>query len=94
MTKDELGYTILSDNNSAASTAFGLAFKVDDDTYEKYKGYGINLEEASGNTNHILPVPAVYLLDTQGKIKFDYSNPDYKVRLDTDKLLEEAKKNK
>ncbi len=94
MTKDELSYTILSDYNSAASTAFGLAFKVDDETIEKYKGYGINLEEASGNTNHILPVPAVYIIDTKGMIKFDYSNPDYKVRLDTDELLKAAKSNK
>ncbi|CAN5472359.1 peroxiredoxin-like family protein [soil metagenome] len=90
ITKDILTYTILSDNNSVASTAFGLAFKVDDNTVEKYKGYKIDLDEASGNNNHILPVPAVYLIDTNGKIKFDYYNPDYKTRLDTEELLKAA----
>ncbi|MBS1494337.1 MAG: AhpC/TSA family protein [Bacteroidetes bacterium] len=94
MTNDELKYTILSDNNSDASTAFGIAFKVDDATVEKYKGYNIDLDAASGNSNHILPVPSVFILDTQGKIKYEYVNPDYKVRLDADKLLEEAKNNK
>ncbi len=90
ISKDILTYTILSDNNSAASTAFGLAFKVDDNTVEKYKGYKIDLEEASGNNNHILPVPAVYLIDTKGNIKFDYFNPDYKTRLDAAELLKAA----
>lgn len=94
VTNDELKYTVLSDNNSDASIAFGIAFKVDDATVEKYKGYNLDLDEASGNSNHILPVPSVFILDTQGKIKYEYVNPDYKVRLDENKLLEEAKNNK
>ncbi|MBN8568198.1 MAG: AhpC/TSA family protein [Ignavibacteria bacterium] len=94
VTNDELKYTILSDNNSDASIAFGIAFKVDDATVEKYKGYNLDLDEASGNSNHILPVPSVFILDKQGKIKYEYVNPDYKVRLDENKLLEEAKNNK
>jgi len=94
LTKDELGYTLLSDYNSEAAISFGLAFRVDDETVEKYKGYGINLDETSGNSNHILPVPAVYLIDMKGMIKFDYSNPDYKIRLDADELLKAAKSNK
>ncbi len=94
VTNDELKYTVLSDNNSDASVAFGIAFKVDDATVEKYKGYNLDLDEASGNSNHILPVPSVFILDTKGKIKYEYVNPDYKVRLDENKLLEEAKNNK
>jgi peroxiredoxin len=88
--KNELKFSIYSDNESVASTAFGLAFKVSDDYMEKLASYNIDLEKATANTDHILPVPAVYMLNTSGLIEYDYSNPDYKVRLDTDELLSKA----
>ena len=86
--RDKLHYRLLSDGDAAAAKAFGIAFKVDDATVEKYKGYGINLDAASGNDHHILPHPAVFVADTSGKIRFAHVNPDYKVRLETKKILE------
>ncbi len=86
-----LTYTLLSDHAMTAARAFGIAFQVDDATLEKYKGYDIDLEEASGETHHLLPVPAVFIVGTDGLIRFSYANPDYKVRLSTDDLLAAAK---
>lgn len=86
----KLHYRLLSDSDAAAATAFGIAFKVDDKTVEKYKGYGINLDAASGKDHHILPHPAVFVADTSGKIRFAHVNPDYKVRLEPKKILEAA----
>ena len=71
---------------------FGLAFKVDDKTVQKYKGFGIDLEKASGHQHHALPVSAVYIVDKSGKIVFAYSNADYSQRLDTKKLMAELEK--
>lgn len=89
--REKLHYRLLSDSDAAAATAFGIAFKVDDKTVEKYKGYGINLDAASGNDHHILPHPAVFVADTSGKIRFAHFNPDYKVRLEPAKILEAAR---
>jgi len=89
--REKLHYRLLSDSDAAAATAFGIAFKVDDKTVEKYKGYGINLDAASGNDHHILPHPAVFVADTSGKIHFAHVNPDYKVRLEPKKILEAAR---
>lgn len=89
--KDKLTYTLLSDSSMAAAKAFGIAFRVDDATVEKYKGYGIDLEAASGETHHLLPVPAVFIAGTDGVISFAYVNPDYKVRLAPEVLLAAAK---
>ena len=85
-------YRLLSDSKAEAARAFGLAFKVDDATNEKYKEYGIDLEGASGETHHILPVPAVYVVDTDGVIRFAHANPDYKDRLSPDDVLEAARR--
>jgi peroxiredoxin len=88
---NNLGYTLLSDSSADAAEAFGLAFKVGLPTRTLYKGYGIDLEKASGETHHILPVPAVYLTDAKGIIHYKYTNPDYKLRLSPEELLEAAK---
>ncbi len=85
--RDQLGYSLLSDSDAAAAQAFGLAFKVDDATIEKYKGYGINLETASGRDHHLLPHPAVYVVDLNGKIQFSHFDPDYKKRLAPEKIF-------
>ena len=89
--KSELGYTLLSDADAQLTRAFGLAFRVDQPTIGKYTTYGIDLEAASGYDHHILPVPAVYLIDTAGMIHFAHWNPDYKARLSGEKVLEAAK---
>jgi peroxiredoxin len=91
--RDKLGYRLLSDSEAVAAKAFGIAFQVEDDLVKKYKeSYQIDIEAASGQTHHILPHPAVYVVDTAGKIRFAYVNPDYKVRLDPAKILEQVRK--
>jgi hypothetical protein len=34
-----------------------------------------------------LPVPAVYVIDSSGKITFSYVNADYRVRIPTEELV-------
>lgn len=86
----DIGYRLLSDAKLAATRAFGLAFRLPDELVEKYVGYGIDLENASGQTHHVLPAPATYIIGTDGVINFQYTNPDYKVRLHPSVLLAAA----
>ena len=79
-------YTLLSDSRMAAARAFGVAFRVDDETYQRYRALGLDLEAASGQTHHELPVPAVFIVDRQGVIRYVHANPDYKVRLSATEL--------
>lgn len=87
----EIGYTVYSDSSLDATRAFGLAFRVDDALNERYLGFGIDLEKASGENHHVLPAPATYIIGTDGIINFAYINPDYKVRLHPDVLLAAAR---
>jgi peroxiredoxin len=89
-TELNLSYRLVSDASADGAKAFGLAFRVDDKTNQKYQGYGIDLEKASGESHHILPVPAVYLFETDGTITFSYVNPNYRVRLAPGLLLKAA----
>ena len=85
-------YQLLSDSDMSLTKAFGLAFKVDDATITKYKGYGIDLQKSSGHDHHLLPVPAVYIIDTNSTIQFAHWNPNYKKRLPMDELLAAAQR--
>lgn len=88
--KFAFGYRLLSDSRMQAASAFGIAFTVDDATLLKYKGYGIDLEEASGESHHVLPVPSVFIAGTDGIIRFVYTNPDYRERLAPDEVIKAA----
>ncbi|MEM9533793.1 MAG: peroxiredoxin-like family protein, partial [Pseudomonadota bacterium] len=81
---DQPTYVLASDADSSIAEAFGIAFRIDDATYERYLEYEIDLEKSSGHGHRQLPAPAVFIIDTDGVIKFSYVNPDYKVRLHPD----------
>ena len=66
-----LSFPLLSDNQMAASSAFGIAF------------------QREGRSP--LPVPAVFVLGADGAIRFQYVNPNYRVRMDSDVLIAAAR---
>lgn len=79
--RENIDYQLLSDASMEVAKAFKIAFKVDDETVEKYKKWNIDLEKASGFDHHLLPAPATFLVGKDGIIQFQYVNPDYKIRL-------------
>lgn len=83
----ELSYQLLSDSDMNAAKKFGLAFRVDSTTINRYKNGGLDLAERAGEDHYLLPVPAAFLVDTTGTIHYRYFNPDYKVRVGNEELL-------
>lgn len=79
--KDKLDYSLYSDGDGKFIQSLGIAFKAP----EKYAGM---LSKVSGGLNQgFLPVPSVFVVDTSGKILFEYISPDYRVRLSAGLLL-------
>ena len=68
-----------------AAKKFGLAFQIDAEGFQKF------IAEASGESHHLLPVPAVYIVDRDRKVQFQYVNPDFKVRIDPQTVLAAAR---
>jgi len=78
--RNDLKYKLVSDFMAEAMKQFGVAWRAPD-SYRKL------LEQHSGNNQHVLPVPAVYLVNAKGEITYVYSNPDYRARLKGKDLL-------
>ncbi len=84
----KLNFPLFSDSSVELAEKFGLAFHMDDETVALYlEKFKIDLEKASGEKHHNLPVPAVYVLDASGTVTFMYSNPDHTARLSNEELL-------
>ena len=79
--KEKLGYTLLSDADLNLSKQFGIAYKAP-------KGYWEMLPKTTGgkDSDLLLPVPSVFILDKTGIIHFEYINPDFKQRLNPELL--------
>ena len=92
--KHQLDYQLLADFNSVTSQAFGLAYyasqKVTDRYLAKMDLKNPLQKNKSGDERLVLPVPAIYVIDSKGLVQFNYVNPNYKVRLHEDLLLKAA----
>jgi peroxiredoxin len=86
-----LDYTILSDANAQAAIALGIAFRASDRTVNRRNEKGEDIVGSSMDRHGVLPVPAVFAIDSHGIIQFAYTNPNYKVRLPADDLLAAAR---
>ena len=89
---DGLGYTILSDANAQAAIALGIAFRAPQRYLNVLPERGIDIEESSMSRHGVLPVPAVFAVDREGKVAYSFVNANYKVRLPADELLDVAAK--
>ena len=85
----DIDYTLLSDSSMEVARAFGLAFRVDDETVEELKNNGMDIVRNSGHEHRQLPVPAAFIIDTSGQVLFQYVNPEYRERISGD-ILKEA----
>lgn len=91
--KSELDFTLVSDSKADAMKAFGVAYRMPDEVFSTYKNnYNIDVEAASGQNHHILPVPALFLIDEKGMVRFTHANPDIRVRMSSKEVLEAAAK--
>jgi peroxiredoxin len=82
-----LSFPILSDPNGETAAAFGLRFRLPDDLLALYKSFGVDLAAINADDSGTLPMPARYIVDTEGEIVYAEVNPDYTRRPDPSELL-------
>ena len=85
--KTKATYSIISDDSMKIMSAYKVAFELDEQTNEKYKKWGINLSDKNGNNGNNLPVPAVYIINKEGKITYRYFDVNYKNRVSVSEIL-------
>jgi peroxiredoxin len=84
---NKLGFPILSDVKSEVANAFGIRFALPDYLVEVYAGFGNDLSKVNDDPAWVLPMPARYVIGTDGIIAYSEVNPDYTHRPDPSELL-------
>ncbi|MCZ8511605.1 peroxiredoxin-like family protein [Paenibacillus filicis] len=86
--KNELEFLVLSDPDGIVAGNYNLVFKLPDYIIEIYKGFGLDIPGHNGNDTWELPVPATYVIDRSGKIRFASVDPDYTKREEPSRMVE------
>jgi peroxiredoxin len=85
--ENKLGFPILSDTRSEVAAAFGIRFALPDYLVEVYKAFKNDLPTINADPAWVLPMPARYVIGTDGVIAYAEVNPDYTQRPDPSEFM-------
>lgn len=85
----DLKFELLTDKNNTLAKQLGISFKLQDYVIPTYNSLGINLSEYNENDYNELPVPAVFVIDTNGNIIYKFVDTNYMNRIDFQELAKQ-----
>jgi peroxiredoxin len=83
----EASFPFLTDVGNGYSLSLNLAIWVDDKMSGLIAGAGWDVPAYQGDATWILPIPAVFLVGTDGIIRARHIDPDYRKRMEISDLL-------
>ncbi|BCJ46091.1 peroxiredoxin [Actinoplanes ianthinogenes] len=86
--KHELAFEVLSDIGSDTAKQYGLAFDLPDELAAVYEGFGIDLQRVNAGHARTLPLPATYVIDRDGIIRWSFVASDYTTRAEPADILD------
>jgi peroxiredoxin len=81
-------YLMLSDIENAYALSLNLAVWIDDEVRQHLLGFGRNLNVYLGSEGWILPIPATFIVGTDGRVVARFVDPDHRHRMDLDAILD------
>ncbi len=85
--KHELEFEVLSDVGNGVSKDFGLVFTLDPTLQPIYQSFGIDIPTSNGDDSYGLPMPATYVIDASGIIRYAFADADYTKRAEPAEAL-------
>ncbi|GAB3155304.1 peroxiredoxin-like family protein [Microbispora hainanensis] len=85
--KHELDFEVLSDVGSDTAKQYGLAFDLSHELAAVYDTLGFDLQRVNGGHPRTLPIPATYVIDRQGTIRWAFADADYTRRAEPEDVL-------
>lgn len=87
ISKTSASFPIIHDIQYKIMKAFGVNIIVDDATLALMKKYRIDMDVNNGNNDHVLPVPATFIIGKNLKIKQVFFDPNYKNRASVQQIV-------
>ena len=86
--KHALAYEVLSDFDNQAAKQYKIVFSQSDAVAEVGKKVGADIAAFNGTAKREIPVPATFIIDRQGTIRFVFANGDYTKRVEPKAVLD------
>lgn len=90
--KNSLTFEVLSDVGNKVAKEFALVFSLAEELRPIYKEFGFDITEYNGDESYELPIPATYVINTDGIIEISFVDADYTKRLEPEDIVETLKK--
>ncbi|HVF82038.1 MAG TPA: peroxiredoxin-like family protein [Flavisolibacter sp.] len=84
-------FPILYDEGAKMAAAYQVNYKLDDRTVSRYKMTGVDLLKHNNQKQVVLPVPAVYIINSEGSVTYRYFDENYKKRVSVAEILKNIK---
>src|SRR6476646_3876567 len=84
-------FPILTDIDNGYAMSLNLAFSVGAETLEIKTGAGWDVSCSQGSDTWLLPIPATFVVGTDGEVKARFLDPDYRKRVAVEDLIEALK---
>ncbi|MGD1854988.1 MAG: peroxiredoxin-like family protein [Leptolyngbyaceae cyanobacterium] len=85
--KHSLEFAVLSDVGNKVSRQYGLVFTLDASLQPIYQNFGIDIPASNGDDSYELPLPATYVIDQTGNIRYAFAEADYTQRAEPQDVL-------
>jgi peroxiredoxin len=85
--KHQLAFDVLSDLGSEVAKHYGIAFDLPEELAALYEQFGFDLIRVNGGHPRTLPLPASYVIDRAGVIRWAFVETDYKQRAEPADIL-------
>lgn len=92
VSKLDLGFEVLSDIGNRLSKKCGLVFALPESVRPIYETWQLDIPGHNGDESFELPIPATYIIDSEGVIRYAFRNMDYTQRCEPDIIIEQLKK--
>lgn len=80
-------FPVLSDTSAESLLSFHVVKPADAAQLEHAKAPGVNVEQNSAQSHHEIAIPALFLIDRTGVVRWAHSDPEYQVRPSTAQIL-------
>lgn len=80
-------FRVLSDIDLGYALSLGLAVWVGEKVRELYLSHGLNLERYQGTSSWFVPIPATFVVGSDGRILARYVDPDFRNRMEVEEII-------
>jgi len=89
--KHGLEFEVLTDARNKIAKEFRLVFNLAEELRPIYQQFNFDVPKYNGNKSWELPIPATYIVNTDGKIAHAFVNADYTKRMEPTEIISKLK---